>query len=951
MGKYSRFLSASAMVCSLAIAVPAWAGEKIIYQDAPDWVQPKDINAVLEAERSPDAMFVILDKQVRLENGIVETYSDIAFRAVSAEALSTVGKLAKANWQPEQGDLIIHGLQIIRGDQVINPFDNGFELEVIRREKNLEQQELNGVLTATSQLEDLQIGDIVRFTRTTTRSNPALDGHVQHSSKFISSSLAEWDNSFRVIWPKSEKLQWKSSIDDHPIEQSVSGDYNVLTMALSKKKEDELPKDSPNRYRLSEFFDATSFRSWEDVSSATAKLYRTDGMIADGSDLASEVSKIAQRTTNPMERTALALQLVQDKVRYLYNGLGFGNYSPQSPEETWQLRYGDCKAKTFLLLSILHELGISAEPALVNTVLEDGTAERLPAFQAFNHILVRATINGQILWLDGTSSGARLDDLTSVPDHRYALPVRDKGADLEEIAIRPIGRPFHNVKIRYDMSAGTAFPAVYDMEVVIRNSAAYNLKNSRTQLTEDKFQEALDKEAKEYVVGNLISQSNYSFDEERGEGVIKARGVTYLDWKTRLGKKRHSLWNILSAIKLDTDRSKPEWKDIPVKVSYPSFYQEQATFLLPVNAIEGEGEFTLFGKDQMAENIAGFRVNRNTEINGDILSFRESYYPAQWEIPADKIAIETKKLKAAKKKKITVVAPKGLMEDWRQFEVAKENGTLQLVKDEFDRLVAHDPEEKEVYEERAYFYQIIGDYDAAIADLDRSLAIEADADVHNWKSELLAGFDNKLAIAEAEKALAMDPAHSSAVSGLVDIYANIRKADKAKKSIAASRAQGLADEKADRLLAIVLQSEGKQNEADELLSRLIEDDPESLSLLNERCWLRGRGNFKLEEALDDCTEAVELAKNPSTYLDSRALIYYRLGMYDDALADLNRALRLNPKLSSSRYLRAMVHEAKGNQEAAENDHRAAVYLFKYVHLTYDRFGLGVGKTPGSQTGS
>ena len=321
------------------------------------------------------------------------------------------------------------------------------------------------------------------------------------------------------------------------------------------------------------------------------------------------------------------------------------------------------------------------------------------------------------------------------------------------------------------------------------------------------------------------------------------------------------------------------------------------------------------------------------------MRLRESYYSAQWEIAAAEIPLEIKRLKAAQKKDIAVVAPKSLMEDWRQVEVARASGLLQPVIDEFDRLVAHKPEDKDVYEERAYFFQFLGDYDRAVKDLDRSLAIEENADTHYWRAELLVGEDDEEAVASLNRALAMDPVHFDANAELVDIYLQTAATKKARNVIETARNKGMSDESADGLLALVLQAEGDQEQADALLTALIEDDPESLSLLNNRCWLRGRGNFKLEEALEDCTEAVELSKEPATYLDSRALIYYRLGMYDDAMADLNRALRLNPSLSSSRYLRALNHKAKGDLQAANNDYRAAVHLYKNVHLIYERFGL------------
>ena len=126
----------------------------------------------------------------------------------------------------------------------------------------------------------------------------------------------------------------------------------------------------------------------------------------------------------------MALELVQDKVRYLFNGMEEGNYVPQTPTQTWSVRYGDCKAKTLLLLAMLRELGIEAEAVLANSQLGDWLPRRLPTPGAFDHVIVRATIGGESLWLDGTGSGARLADLGDVPAFRHALPLRAAGAEL-----------------------------------------------------------------------------------------------------------------------------------------------------------------------------------------------------------------------------------------------------------------------------------------------------------------------------------------------------------------------------------------------------------------------------------------------------------------------------------------------------------------------------------------
>src|SRR3546814_6567111 len=104
-----------------------------------------------------------------------------------------------------------------------------------------------------------------------------------------------------------------------------------------------------------------------------------------------EAARIAAAHSAPLDRASAALKLVQRDVRYIYVGLGNGNLTPATAEETWQRRYGDCKGKTALLLALLARLGIEAEAVLANNSGgDDGLDERLPNPGMFDHVLVRS---------------------------------------------------------------------------------------------------------------------------------------------------------------------------------------------------------------------------------------------------------------------------------------------------------------------------------------------------------------------------------------------------------------------------------------------------------------------------------------------------------------------------------------------------------------------------------
>src|SRR5579859_6412530 len=114
------------------------------------------------------------------------------------------------------------------------------------------------------------------------------------------------------------------------------------------------------------------------------------------SPLHEEVARIRAASKDPKIQAAMALDLVEDEVRYLFLGMNNGGLIPAAADLNWSRRFGDCKGKTVLLLALLRELGIKSEPALVDTRMGDDLDARPAMVNAFDHVIVRATVGGNV---------------------------------------------------------------------------------------------------------------------------------------------------------------------------------------------------------------------------------------------------------------------------------------------------------------------------------------------------------------------------------------------------------------------------------------------------------------------------------------------------------------------------------------------------------------------------
>jgi tetratricopeptide (TPR) repeat protein len=108
---------------------------------------------------------------------------------------------------------------------------------------------------------------------------------------------------------------------------------------------------------------------------------------------------------------------------------------------------------------------------------------------------------------------------------------------------------------------------------------------------------------------------------------------------------------------------------------------------------------------------------------------------------------------------------------------------------------------------------------------------------------------------------------------------------------------------------------------------------------NGRCFGRAAMNVDLELALSDCNEALRRKPQDGDTLDSRAFVYFRLQRFDEAMADLNEALRRNAGLATSRYVRGVIKLMRGDTAGGNADIAAAKSIQADVAENYTRWGV------------
>ena len=115
--------------------------------------------------------------------------------------------------------------------------------------------------------------------------------------------------------------------------------------------------------------------------------------------------------------------------------------------------------------------------------------------------------------------------------------------------------------------------------------------------------------------------------------------------------------------------------------------------------------------------------------------------------------------------------------------------------------------------------------------------------------------------------------------------------------------------------------------------------PGDADLLNAACWHEGTWNLVDESTIDLCTRAVEKSDYSPPVLDSRGLAFFRLGRFEEALADYDAALADDVALPPTRYMRGLVKLELGREQAGREEIALALRMMPSLAASYAAWGL------------
>src|SRR5256712_2252963 len=155
--------------------------------------------------------------------------------------------------------------------------------------------------------------------------------------------------------------------------------YTWATADLPKIEREPFAADSNG---IDQYIDVAAPVQWADVARWYGGLSRDRYRMTPGLDSALGTVVTGARTLDDSLR-ALHRWVAQD-FRYVSLSLGIGGFQPRRPAAVLETRYGDCKDKATLFITLAQRMGVRAYPVLLSS---SGIERDLPSALAFDHMI------------------------------------------------------------------------------------------------------------------------------------------------------------------------------------------------------------------------------------------------------------------------------------------------------------------------------------------------------------------------------------------------------------------------------------------------------------------------------------------------------------------------------------------------------------------------------------
>jgi hypothetical protein len=399
---------------------------------------------------------------------------------------------------------------------------------------------------------------------------PALS--MDYANTFFCQNLFPIEEDIlEVVLPVGTELKYKKFKTDITPQITTLGNKRKYSF-INTKQNEIIPESRMPSLLDRDTFPQLSFwtlTSWDKISKWYIDLIREQMKASD--ELENFTKQLIENKKTDEDKINAIFNFVSQNVRYIAVLLGPHTHKPHAAFDIFEKRYGDCKDKTVLLLTMLKIAGIKGIPALVpaNGKYFD---DSIPSLNVFNHIIAVVPLKDKYYWLDATNETASFDSPPFVLPTKVFLMNEDGSSRFVMTPALNDKRDYYHLDIHYNINnEGNAdINYTYTFFGKAAESIRYSFKYSPPEQRK-KYFENRGIELKELSLG--------SFTDTRTPFTIKLSGIVK-NLAQVLDEETMVLSNILP---LDSYRDITAAHDrkYPINISKSVFAIESSAYKFP----------------------------------------------------------------------------------------------------------------------------------------------------------------------------------------------------------------------------------------------------------------------------------------------------------------------------------------------------------------------------------
>ena len=224
-----------------------------------------------------------------------------------------------------------------------------------------------------------------------------------------------------------------------------------------------------------------------------------------------DVHKLTDHLKLVEEKVNVLYDYLQKNTRYISIQLGIGGWQPLPAKFVSEKKYGDCKALSNFMVSILKEAGVKANYVIIKSGrYQKGIHEDFPSPFYFDHVISCVPNGKDTIWLECTSQTESAGYCSYFTGNRKALMITDDGAKV-------VTTPHYTVKDNHSIvnitaiihDEGNMTADIHTHLTALQQDDASNIFNFKTQKQKEEYWNSV-------LDLPTYKASNISYTEKKG---------------------------------------------------------------------------------------------------------------------------------------------------------------------------------------------------------------------------------------------------------------------------------------------------------------------------------------------------------------------------------------------------------------------------------------------------